>query len=158
MIIRIDEEKDDIERSVASLQAMKANQAGIDERARNIAKDIRELKDVYAKGLADMRRQVESVRMGGRDKFDSAVKAFLTTRGELASNMRGLDIKMAELERRMNDFSKSLIRMDVLDKKMDRVSEKSTQMRRDVDKLETKGESGEKVMLVDLEPEKEEAP
>ncbi len=116
---------------------------------------MKEMKATCSKGLADMRREVDSVRMGGRDKFDSAVKAFLTTRGELTGKMSGLNVKMTELENRMNDFSKSLMRMDLLERKMDRITEKSSQMRRDIDKLETKGESGEKVMLVDLEPDKE---
>ncbi|MBN2330926.1 MAG: hypothetical protein JXC85_03855 [Candidatus Aenigmarchaeota archaeon] len=151
----IDEEKDEIERSVASLQAMKANQAGIDERARNLGKEMKEMRSGLAKGLADARSQVDSLKMGGRDKFDSAVKAFLTTRGELSGKMNGLDAKLSELERRMNDFSRSMMRMDLLEKKMDRVTERSAEIRRDVDKLETKGEAGEKVMLVDLEPDKE---
>lgn len=145
-----------VKKEVASLQSLQELQAGMDERARNLDKDVRELRSGLARELAGLRGQIESAKTGGRDKFDSAVKAFLNTRGEISSKMNGMNIKMSELEKRMNEFSRTLIRMDLLEKKLDRVTERSTEMRRDMDKLESKEESGEKITVVDLEKEGEE--
>jgi len=145
-----------VKKEVASLQSLQELQAGMDERARNLDKDVRELRSGLARELAGLRGQIESAKTGGRDKFDSAVKAFLNTRGEISSKMNGMNIKMSELEKRMNEFSRTLIRMDLLEKKLDRVAERSTEMRRDMDKLESKEEPGEKITVVDLEKEGEE--
>jgi chromosome segregation ATPase len=154
----IDVENDEIAKSVAALGGLHTSLAGMEERGKNLEKGVREIKSSLVKEVADLRGQVDSAKTGGRDKFDTAVKAFLNTRGELNSKMNGLNVKLSELEKRMNDFSRSLIRIDLVEKKMDRLSERSTEIRRDMDDLERKKEEpSEKVMLVDLEKEAEES-
>ena len=150
----IDEQKEDITRSVASLQSMQSGQAELEERGRNLDKQFKEMKSGMARDLAGLRGQVESAKTGDRNKFDSAVKAFLNTRGDLNGRMSGLDVKLDELDKRMSDFSRTLMRLDLLEKKLDRLSDQGTEMRRDVDRMEVKEESGEKVVLVDLDGEK----
>ncbi len=138
---------------------LKAEQAGIAKRAGSLEKEVKDMRSGLTKSIAGMRSDVDSAKLGSRDKFDSAVKAFLTARGDMNSRMSGLNVKMTELEKMMDEFSRSLLRMDLLEKKMDRLSDRSADIRRSMDKIESKEEesAGQQVMLVDLDSEKGEA-
>jgi chromosome segregation ATPase len=152
----MDEDKDVIAKSVASLQTLQTAQVQMEQNERNLEKEVREIKSGLSKNLTEIRGQLDQTKTGDRSKFDSAVKAFLSTRGELNTKTAGLDIKLSEMERRLNDFSRALIRIDTLEKKIDRLSERSTDMKRDMEVLGRKGGSEEKVMVVDLDRDVEE--
>ncbi|MCK4823462.1 hypothetical protein KA005_47360, partial [bacterium] len=58
--------------------------------------------------------------------------------------------------RRITDFSKMTTRIDLLEKKVDRLREGGAEIRKDIDHLERRGGSDdEKIMVVDLNKEKD---
>jgi len=147
----IDEQKEEIARNVASLQGMRAAQSETDEKVRNTDKNVRDLKSAIAANVSDLRSQVDSARNEKRDKFDTAVKAFLNARGELNNKVSTLDLRMTEMAKRVDSLYHIMTRMDTLEKKTDRLTERSSDIRRDVDKIGRRAGPDDRVMLVDLE-------
>jgi len=150
------EEKDEIARNVSSLQNLKAGFSEMEERTRNLDKEARELKSGLSRDLGEIRGQIDSAKSEKREKFDTAVKAFLNSRSELNNKTNALNIRLMEMGKRMDAFSRLTTRIDMLEKKMDRITERSSEMRRDVDKLETKEGEEEKIAFVDLGKDNEE--
>ncbi|UCD03232.1 MAG: hypothetical protein JSV63_01175 [Candidatus Aenigmatarchaeota archaeon] len=146
----IDRQKDVITKNVTSLQEMKAGMTKMDERSRNLDRELRALKAQVDSGFADVRGAVDTKTTEEDNKFSTAVKAFLNARGDLNRKISLLDLKIADNNKRLNDFSKTSSRIDLLERKLDRLSEKDAAIRRDVDDLERKGGDEEKVMVVDL--------
>jgi chromosome segregation ATPase len=146
----IDRQKETITKNVSSLQAMKTGMTKMDERSKVTDRDLRALKAQVDSGLADLRGKIDTTTTEDGNKFSTAVKAFLNARADLNKKISLLDLKMQDSNKRMTDFSKVINRMDLLEKKVDRLTEKGAQIRRDMDYLENKGEPDEKVMVVDL--------
>lgn len=146
----VDQEKDIITRNVSSLQNTRADISKMDERSRSHDKDLRALKAQVESGLIEIRGKLDTRNTEDGNKFSTAVKAFLNARADLNKKLSLLDLKVSESNRRIGDFTKLVTRIDLLEKKMDRMTERSSEIRRDMDSMERKGESDEKVMVVDL--------
>jgi chromosome segregation ATPase len=122
------------------------------EKSRSFDKSVAELRSTMSRELAEVRSLADSAKSDKRDKFDSAIKAFLNSRADINNSMTALAVRLSEMEKRMDAFMRMATRMDLLERKMDRTSEKGNDMRRDVDRLERNTTKGsEKVMFVDLE-------
>jgi chromosome segregation ATPase len=154
----LEEKKAETAKSLSALQGAKEDIAKISERLKAMEekkesatdKDFREFRASTESALSEMRKGVESARVEGRDKFGTAVKAFLGAKTELSGKVGMIDVKVSETGRRLDELSRALVRIDALERKFDRLSEKGANIRRDVDELSRKGTASDKVMLVDL--------
>ena len=151
----MEQDKEEIAKSLSSLHGLRAALSENSEKVRNVDRQLAEMKSGLSRDMAEIRGQIDAAKTEKRDKFDSAVKAFLTSRADISNGMTALNIKLSEMEKRVDAFSRMATRIDLIEKKMDRLTEKSTEIRRDVDHLERKGGGEEKVLFVDLDRESE---
>ena len=147
----VDADKDDIAKSVASLEKMRENMRDLENRAGNLDKYLSEMKGEVSGELSQIKTKIEAAEKEKRDKFGSAVKAFLNARTELNNKMGLVDLKLSETQKRVEGFATMQQRVDLLERKMERLTERDSQVRKDVDNLEKKSKDDGKVMLVDLD-------
>jgi chromosome segregation ATPase len=145
-----DKDKAAIAKNVSSLQDMKSGLSKVDERSRSLDSELRALKAQTESGMAEVRGNIDSKKTEEGNKFSTAVKAFLNARADLNKKISLLELRLTDSNKRVSDFSNVVSRIDLLERKVDRLTEKGSQIRRDMDGLERKGEPDEKVMVVDL--------
>jgi chromosome segregation protein len=141
---------DALSKGVSSLQELKVSASKTEQKGSTVEKDFREFRAATESTLSELMKGVETARVEGRDKFGTAVKAFLGAKTELSGKVGMMDVKVSETGRRLDELSRALARIDALERKMDRLSDKGADIRRDVDQLSRKGAASDKVMLVDL--------
>ena len=139
-------------KSAESLQGLRSSLSETAEKARGLEKGMGELRAALSREMSDARSKLEASRDEKRESFNSAVKAFLGYRAEAAGKMAELSARFTEMEKRLDALTRSLTRVDLLERKADRLTEKSAEIRRDVDTLGRKS-GDEKVVFVDLEGE-----
>ncbi len=144
-----EKDKDTITRNLSSLQNLRTDLVKIGEKSKLFEKNIGELRTDIAAGLTELRGKFDTSRNEEGNKFSTAVKAFLNTKADISKKMGILELKLDENEKRFTDFSRIVTRLDLVEKKLDRISEKDTEMRRQVDNIERRG-ADERVMVVDL--------
>jgi len=143
-------EKDELVKSVSSLAALKQDFSKLDERTRNLDAETSKLRSNFVSVMNEIQSRVDKTSSEGTEKFGSAVKAFLTSRAEMGSKITNLDLRLSEQDKRISDFSRITTRLDLLEKRIERLGEKHSDLEKDVVSIGKKGSAEEKITLIDL--------
>ncbi|MCD6496509.1 MAG: hypothetical protein J7K54_04530 [Candidatus Aenigmarchaeota archaeon] len=147
---KVIKDKDEISRGLSSMKGMKTDMARMAERSKSFEKQFGEFKTQVFSELSALTGKIDSTKTEEGNKFSTAVKAFLNSRAELNKKISMLELRVSDSNKRVSDFSKVVSRLDLLERKVDRLSERNAEIRRDMDSLERKGTGDEKVTVVDL--------